>query len=181
MYLSLHSSLKEEVFCKKRPRNISSHILQVVMHGAFEIQGGPILYSQGKRFFFSLTSRDKELDLSNLSPVIVAIPPEVLDAPSLKRVPCSLLKEPYNSHLGAWSLSLCSALDLIFWSSQSTHFVSFCVFVLVLRESSDKYHPNTSVRVLVFVVSFTTHTSLCDLYMLSFTCQKSLPTTLVFI
>lgn len=89
------------------------------------------------------------------------------------------LKAPCNSHLSAWSLLplFCTWFYLL---KQSIPFVSFCVFILVLTESSDKYHPYTSVKVLVSVVSSTTHTSLCDLFVLSIMCQKCLPTTNVF-
>lgn len=88
-----------------------------------------------------------------------------------------ILKAPCNSHLSTWSLLLPLFCPWSYLLKQSIPFVSFCVFVLVFTESSDKYHPYTSVRVLVSVVSSTTHTSLCDLFVLSIACQKSLPNT----
>lgn len=78
-----------------------------------------------------------------------------------------ILKAPCNSHLSAWSLLLPLFCTWFYLLKQSIPFVSFCVFILVLTESSDKYHPYTSVEVLVSVVSSTTHTSLCDLFVLS--------------
>lgn len=78
----------------------------------------------------------------------------------------SILKASCNSHLSAWSLLLPLFRTWFCLLKQSIPFVSFCVVVLVLTESSDKYHPHTSVRVPVSVVSSNTHTSLCDLFVL---------------
>lgn len=65
---------------------------------------------------------------------------------------------PCNSHLNAWSLFLSLFCTSSYLLKESIPFVSFCAFVLVFTEVGDKYHPHSFVRVLLSVVSSTTHT-----------------------
>lgn len=78
---------------------------------------------------------------------------------------------PCNSHLNDWPLFLPLFCTWSYLLKESIPFVSFCAFVLVFTESGDKYHPYSSVRVLVSVVSSTTHTHWHDLFVLL--CAKS--------
>lgn len=78
---------------------------------------------------------------------------------------------PCNSHLNSWSLFLSLFCIWSYLLKESILFVSFCAFVLVFAEFGDKYHPYSSVRVLLSVVSCTTHTRWHDLFVLL--CTKS--------
>lgn len=78
---------------------------------------------------------------------------------------------PCNSHLNSWSLFLSLFCIWSYLLEESILFVSFCAFVLVFAEFGDKYHPYSSVRVLLSVVSCTTHTRWHDLFVLL--CTKS--------